>query len=179
MIEIIALLKQVTAGLEQKNIPYMLSGGIAMNAYTDSRATRDIDIIIELQEHEIDSLLDIFKTGFYFSKEAIKVEVKRKGMFNIIDTNSGFKIDFVLKKNFEYRVVEFQRKRRASVLGVDAWLVSPEDLIISKLLWIQDLYSDRQAGDIKSLLPVPNLDLHYIRKWSKELNLKTFNLLDT
>jgi hypothetical protein len=42
------ILKQVCQGLEQANIPYMLTGSLAANFYTVPRMTRDIDIIIEI-----------------------------------------------------------------------------------------------------------------------------------
>jgi len=31
-------------------------------------------------------------------------------MFNVIDHRSGFKIDFIIKKDSEYRWLEFSRK---------------------------------------------------------------------
>ncbi len=51
-----------------------------------------------------------------------------------------------------------------------------EDLILSKLIWIQEIQSDRQMGDIKSLLDAPH-DKEYLNKWKIELGLKTFGLI--
>ena len=56
-------------------------------------------------------------------------------------------------------------------------IVSPEDLLLSKLIWIQDIQSGVQMEDIKSISTVQDLDWSYINGWIKELNLKTFNLL--
>jgi hypothetical protein len=55
--------------------------------------------------------------------------------------------------------------------------VSPEDLIISKLIWIQQLQSAVQMLDIRNLVESDNLDWEYIDLWIRELNLNTFNLL--
>jgi hypothetical protein len=57
------------------------------------------------------------------------------------------------------------------------FVVSAEDLLLSKLIWIQDYQSAVQMEDIKSILASGNLDLDYIRQWVTKLNLKTFNLL--
>jgi hypothetical protein len=56
-------------------------------------------------------------------------------------------------------------------------VVSPEDLLISKVIWIQDFQSAQQVEDIKNLTVIDNLDWSYIKKWVNKLNLKIFDLL--
>ena len=63
--------------------------------------------------------------------------------------------------------------------GKTIYVVSPEDLLISKLIWIQDLQSAIQMVDIRNLTEIDNLDWVYISKWVNTLNLNTFNLLKT
>jgi hypothetical protein len=172
-----SLLQEVVTALNERKISYMLSGSLAMSAYTIPRMTRDIDIVIDLDIHAIESFLNIFSQNFYIHRPSIEEEIKRKGMFNVIDHRSGYKIDFVVKKNSPYREEEFERKRRSEVFGFETWLVSAEDLILSKLIWIQELQSEKQIEDIKNLLENNTLDLSYIKKWIKELNLETFNLM--
>jgi hypothetical protein len=72
-------------------------------------------------------------------------------MFNIIDHKSGFKADFVVLRNTEFRRTEFNRRTEVNFLGKDIYVVSPEDLLISKLIWIQELQSSLQIEDIKNL----------------------------
>ena len=98
-------------------------------------------------------------------------------MFNLIDNRSGYKVDFMILKDTEYRKTEFERRQRTSVLGIETWIVSLEDLIISKLIWTQELQSNRQLEDIESLLENPLLDTKYVKNWVKNLELNTFNLL--
>jgi hypothetical protein len=52
-----------------------------------------------------------------------------------------------------------------------------EDLIIAKLNWIQEIFSERQLDDIKNLLQNPEIDHAYVQHWCKQLNLKTFSIL--
>jgi hypothetical protein len=120
--------------------------------------------------------LPIFDRDFYINPVTVDEEVRR-GMFNVIDHRSGYKVDFVVKKNSSYRKHEFERRTRNEILGVTAWLVSVEDLIISKLIWIQDIQSDKQIDDIRNLMQNLTLDIPYIRKWIKELDLKTFGIV--
>lgn len=171
------LLKEIVTALHGLQIPYMLSGSLAMSAYTVPRMTRDIDIVVDLDLEQTDSFLEVFSKDFYVHRGSVEEEVRRKGIFNIIDHRSGYKIDFVVKKNTAYRKAEFNRKREVETFGFKTWLVSAEDLILSKLIWIQELQSEKQMEDIRNLLENGSLDNAYIRHWIEELNLETFGLI--
>jgi hypothetical protein len=175
------LLKFVCGALEERGIDYMLSGSVALNAYSIPRYTRDIDIVIELQSDNFPFFADIF-TGrdCYFHREAAEVEVRRQGMFNIIDWHSGMKVDFIVRKNDEFQQTEFSRRLRKTILHtIECWIISPEDLILAKLLWTQQLYSQQQVEDIKNvILDYPALDKAYIIDWIKKLQLTTFGLFN-
>jgi hypothetical protein len=97
-------------------------------------------------------------------------------MFNVIDNITGYKAGFIMLKDNEYRQLEFGRRKRNAVLGFDAWIVAVEDLIISKLIWTQELQSNRQLEDIKNLLANPSVDKEYLLFWCKKLKLNTFHL---
>ncbi|RLD84285.1 MAG: hypothetical protein DRJ10_01625 [Bacteroidetes bacterium] len=174
---ILNLLKRITKSLEIKNIPYMLSGSIALNNYTVPRMTMDIDIIIELHEENLNDFLSIFGDNYYLNRDVVKVETKRLGMFNVIDHETGFKVDFILRKNTEYRKHEFQRRKKTQIADFEVWIVSPEDLTISKIEWVQQYQSDKQINDIENLLANPEIDKIYITSWCEKLSLKTFNLI--
>ncbi len=99
-------------------------------------------------------------------------------MFNIIDHASGFKADFVVLKSDPFRQMEFSRKVQIDFYGQVVYVVSVEDLLISKLIWIQTYQSPIQMEDIKNLASLENLDWNYIKTWISKLNLSTFNLLE-
>jgi len=171
------LLNYVCSQLDQNEIPYMISGSVAMSVYTVPRFTRDIDLVVVLHEHDADTLEAIFSNGFYFHRPSVDEEIRRKGFFNVIDDTSGYKIDFVIRKQEPFRHTEFARKRRDIVYGTEAWVVSVEDLILSKLIWIQDYQSGQQKIDIEHLVADNELDMIYVRDWITQLDLKTFGLL--
>ena len=62
-------------------------------------------------------------------------------------------------------------------LGKDIFIVSCEDLLLSKLLWIQTIQSNIQMEDIKLLAEVKDLDWTYIKYWISTLKISTFNLI--
>jgi len=162
---------------EEHKISYMLSGSVAMSLYTEPRFTRDYDFIVHLQDKHIDDLLDYFKEGYHCNEESVKEAMKLQSMFNIIDHKSGYKADFVILKNEPFRLNEFERRTPMKLLDMNIQVVSAEDLLLSKIIWIQEIQSGVQMEDIKLLSRIEELDWKYINGWIKELNLKTFNLL--
>lgn len=173
---IIDLLKSVCTKLEQLQIPYMVSGSVAMSFYTLGRNTQDIDIVLELEESNLEQFLATFD-HHYYHQPSIVVEIKRKGMFNIIDFETGLKVDFILRKPNEYAKVAFSRRQIRSSFGFPVSVVSIEDLILAKLLWIQQIVSDRQKNDIRTLLLNPSIDKEYVEQWASNMNIKTFDLI--
>jgi len=169
------LLRIVTDKLDAIQVPYMVSGSVAMSFYSVSRTTRDIDIVTYLQLDDIDKLLSAFE-GYYFHRESIKEEINRKGLFNIISNENGFKIDFIVLKPDEYSQTAFKRRSLRDFIGIEAEVISIEDLILAKTKWIQQLYSERQFEDIQILLDTDAIDMDYLVYWKDKLRLNTFNL---
>ena len=173
MSEELEVLKAVTEHLNRTNIPYMVSGSMAANYYTVPRMTRDIDIVIELKESDIDKFVAVFQGDFYINKEAIEKEVLRQGIFNLIHNRFIIKIDFIIKKSSAYQEAALLRKREVLIKNNPMWFISPEDLVISKLSWARDSHSEMQLKDVRNLIEtVDNLDLKYIDNWISQLGLE-------
>ena len=162
---------------QKNNIAYMLSSSVALSIYSLPRFTRDFEFVVQLQPKDVRPLMESFKEGYYCDEEAVKEAIKNKGMFNIIDQKSGYKADFIILKDDPYRLTEFERRKPVAFLNFQIYLVSTEDLIISKLIWIQESRSSLQMEDIKSLLELEGLDMAYVRKWISTLKINTFTLI--
>ncbi|MEO8085435.1 MAG: DUF6036 family nucleotidyltransferase [Bacteroidota bacterium] len=167
----------VCSKLDALGIGYMMSGSLAMSVYVPSRNSWDVDFVINLKEEDVPTFIRQFSEKYFIQPKTVLEEVKRTGMFNIIDRNNAFKVDFMILKNTEYRQHEFKRKRRVNYRQTEFWVFAIEDLIISKLIWIQHLESDMQKRDISSLLQYKNVDFNYLKEWITKLQLNTYNLL--
>lgn len=77
-----------------------------------------------------------------------------------------------MRKNAECRQVEFARRKPASVAGVRTWIVSCEDLILSKRVWARDSASELQGRDVLSLLAGP-VDRDHLRRWAARLGVSS------
>ena len=173
MNEELEVLSLVTHALDDTGIAYMITGSIAMNYHATPRMTRNIDIVIELNSGDLDSIVKLFQLDFYLDSDSIKDAIINQEMFNIIHSKSVLKLDFIVKKESPYRVTEFQRRRQVVIDGIPLWIVSPEDLVLSKLFWAKDTKSELQIRDVKNMLfAVHDIDLQYIQKWVKEMNLQ-------
>lgn len=173
----IEFLKQLIGYFKKEKIPYMLSGSVAMSIYSVPRFTRDFDFIVHLKPGDAKGLVTYFKEGYYCDEDAVNEAIESRGMFNIIDHASGYKAVFIILKNEAYRFTEFERRRKLHFQGMEINLVSVKDLIISKIIWIQQIQSDIQAEDIRVLSVIEELDWAYIHKWVGSLKLNTFGLL--
>ena len=72
----VSFFQKITGVLDECNIPYMLSGSIAMGLYVVPRMTRDIDFIIHLDLKNLDSFVDSFKDGFYCDRDVVKEAIE-------------------------------------------------------------------------------------------------------
>ena len=166
----IDIVRDVSARLERGNIPYMLTGSMAMNYYAEPRMTRDIDVVVALQPEHTDTILQLFAPDYYVAREAVQSSILHRSMFNLIHEESVIKVDCIVRKNEPYRRAEFERRQRVTIENFSTWIVSKEDLIISKLHWAKDSRSELQLRDVKNLITT-GYDDHYINRWTTELGL--------
>ncbi|MEQ1654080.1 MAG: hypothetical protein ABL960_00140 [Nitrospira sp.] len=168
------VLKAVTADLEGGGIPYMVTGSMAANFYTVPRMTRDIDLVIELFERDVDRITRLFQQDYYIDRDMVQRAVREHTMFNMIHSALVVKVDCVVRKETEYRREEFARRRTVSIAGQQVFIVSPEDLILSKLDWAKESRSEMQLTDVRNLLSsVQGLDAAYLSRWAERLGLSS------
>ncbi|MDP3297491.1 MAG: hypothetical protein Q8N09_07880, partial [Thermodesulfovibrionia bacterium] len=129
MSEEIDVLKTVIGRLDEAKIPYMITGSIAGNFYSIPRMTRDIDMIAEINLSDTKKIYELFKDDFFIDEEQVTAAVKEQEMFNIIHNEAIVKVDFIVRKNSEYRRLEFSRRKYFDFEGMKIAIVSPEDLI--------------------------------------------------
>jgi hypothetical protein len=113
---------------------------------------------------------EILGTDYYVSEHAAREPVAHQGSFNAIHQSTLIKVDFMVRKRQEYRLHEFTRRIRLKVADFEIWVVSKEDLILSKLHWALESQSERQLADVENLIAT-GCDADYLKTWSAALNL--------
>lgn len=149
---------EVIRALEEIKAPYMIVGAFGGLAYGITRATFDVDILVDLREQDFDALAKRFPPPRYYADPELMRNSTRDGiMFNIIDSELGVKADLVpLTREPEYEAA-FARRVRQSVqdesgAAFDAWYAQPADIIVGKLKAWTEGRSAKHPSDILSIL---------------------------
>ncbi|MEQ8768606.1 MAG: hypothetical protein RL885_32165 [Planctomycetota bacterium] len=170
-----ALLRQVLEGLSRWGIPYMICGSVASSVLGEPRMTANIDIVNDpTEEPLLDLVGELEAAGLYADADSARAALQARAMFNVIDPVSGFKVDFIIRKDRPFSIEEFRRRREAEVWGIRALLTTAEDLILSKLERSMKGASERQFRDALGVfvLSMQRLDREYLRIWAGELGLE-------
>lgn len=174
------VVKKVIKDLEGAKIPYLISGGFAVNVWGRIRTTHDLDVIISVAPKDTEIFKKIFISDeFYFSEEAAKDAVLSKGTFNVIHHETGLKIDFWVLQDDIFGKSQMRRRVKTKFLGQPIYFISPEDLILIKLKWYKESESDRHFFDALSVYQTQKrLNKKYLQKWAELLNIsQIFNKL--
>jgi hypothetical protein len=117
-------------------------------------------------------MVALFQDEFECDLESIRSAIARRALFNLIHVDAIVKVDFVVRKQAPYRVEEFRRRRRVDIDGQAMWLVSAEDLVLSKLVWASDSRSELQLRDVRQILTAQaDLDWTYFEHWAGVLGV--------
>ena len=166
------LLLFVTGALDRVGIPYMVVGSLASTVHGEPRATQDVDIVIDPDRAQLDELLAGLDRSVFYVGSA-QAALDRRDMFNVVDTTSGWKVDFIIRKDREFSIVELDRRTEVEVLGIRLFVASPEDTILAKLEWSAASGSDRQLADAAAVVLVSGelLDWDHLHRWADVLGV--------
>ena len=172
------VLIEVTKKLEALSIPYALTGGLAVSYYGEPRTTHDIDVVVAIEKREglPRKLISSFSKGFYISEEGIIDALLHRTMFNIIHSESGSKVDCWILQPNPYPQSMLKRRRRAKIGKHHFYILSPEDLILTKLQWYTLSGSEKHLNDVRSIIRGQRdaLDMPLMRKWAPKLSVSEY-----
>lgn len=170
-------LKKVAKLLQNLQIPYLVTGGVAVVVWGRPRYTADIDLIIELKKEKVKKFIIALAKEGYVDEDTVNEALKYKGEFNFVDNDTGIKVDFWMLQNSDFDKSRLNRAVAKMISGQKVFFSTAEDLILKKLLWFNESKSNRQLEDINSIMAIikDQLDYDYLRKWAKKQ--KTLGLL--
>jgi hypothetical protein len=155
----------------------MLTGSVVSSLQGEPRSTHDIDIVISLAQTKIEPFLQAFPASeYYVERTAIQQAIQNQGMFNLIDFQTGDKVDFWMLSPEPFFRSSFSRRYRENLLDISIPVSRPEDTILSKLRWAKLCGgSEKQYHDALRIFEVQyqNLDLEYLEDWAKKLEVQS------
>ena len=161
--------------LERLQIPYLVCGSVAAGAFGEPRMTRDIDVVLALRPDQVDALCTAFPAPeFYVSPSAAREAIQFEKQFNVIHPESGNKPDLMICRRDEWSQSQLSRRQRVKLLDdCEAYSASPEDVIISKMLYYLEGGSEKHLRDSTGILQVQKerIDRAYIADWASRYGL--------
>jgi hypothetical protein len=175
MTDLFQAIGQLVPLLERLGASYAVMGGIAVRAYGIPRPTYDVDFTLSLPRDRLHELYDGVEQIGYTVPEAFQKgwvdQVSGLSLVKFRWYREGLGIDidvFLAEAPFQEEVLK--RRRQVQLDGLNLWLVSPEDLILLKLLAARP----RDLADVADVLFMQGqLDEAYLRRWADELGVRT------
>jgi hypothetical protein len=175
MKDIASSLHDLVGLFERLEIPYAVMGGLAVRLYGIPRPTFDVDFTAAVERDRLPELYDRLRDiGYTVSDQYAKGWVDTVAGMPIIKTKlfiEGRSIDIdIFLAESPYQQELLTRRRRTETLGSPVWFVSPEDLVLLKLI----SYRPRDVADIGDVLFTQGqLDETYLRRWAAVLGVSS------
>ncbi len=176
--QIITFLEKIE---KEFGIKYYLVGGILVSIYSETRTTQDIDFVVDIYSvnHNIDTYVELLKKSEFYPIQdwisTLKI-AKDIQLLQFLDKQQVIKFDnyIIDKKSLsKYKKIGplgLKRRVRINFGGMECWVTSKEDYILSKLVfggW-QD-YTDALGCWLRFQ---DELNKEYLDLISKELEIK-------
>ena len=132
--------------------------------------------MVALNRAQVPSLVRAFPAPeFYLDEAAVREAIEHPGMFNLLDTREGDKVDFWILTNEDFDRSRFARRYSETIQERRFVFSRPEDTILMKLKWARDSGgSEKQYGDALRVYEVQAelLDLDYVETWVRRLGVE-------
>jgi len=107
-------LARVAAALDSADVNYMVVGSFASTLHGEPRTTQNIDIVIEADAGKLDRFVKALpSSNWYVDADAAREALHLRSLFNVIDTNTGWKVDIICLRAGAFPAMEFSRRRPA------------------------------------------------------------------
>src|ERR1041384_2139191 len=169
------ILHDLVRVLDGLRIPYQVMGGMAVRVWSFPRPTFDIDLTVSCGLDQLPALIRSLEQAGFTVPEPFRSRLldrlhglnKVKGQISPPE-RPPVDIDLFLVTT-EYQRAAVARRREVEMDGEKVWCMSPEDLILHKLI----AGRDRDKADVSDLLMAAGpLDFEYLRQWARELGVQ-------
>lgn len=160
-----ALARRLADALEGAGIPYAVGGALALGVWGFPRATNDVDLDIFVAPADLAPVFEILaQAGCQVVPETALASAQARGDFQV--RLEGMRID-VFVPSIPLHDDARRRIRQAPLEGRPAWFLSPEDLVVFKLLF----FRTKDLLDIERLVAFcgEGFDRGYVRRWLVDL----------
>jgi hypothetical protein len=172
----IDLIKAAVDSLERAGIEYAITGSVATAVHGEPITTHDVDIIVRMSPAQASQLDAELPQRFYRSSERLRDVATRGGLANLIDAETGLKVDLSVVQKTDFFDSVMRRKVPVEFgEGAPSFVtVTAEDIILMKLLWRKDSQSEKQWRDALIVVRVrgAGMDWKYLFGQARSLGIE-------
>ena len=166
----------VVEALDAERVPYAVTGSVASAIHGEPVTSVDIDLVVEMTPEQAQAVAKRVDRELYADVDMLRRAAIERGMANFYDAKGGVKVDISVLSDTAYHREIFKRRTRIThpTAGLSFWVVSPEDVILMKIVWRRHSHSEKQWDNALSVVRVKGgqLDWAYLRKWAAELGVE-------
>jgi hypothetical protein len=182
--ELLAVMLPAQRALEDLRMLYYLGGSIASSLHGMQQLAQDIDLVVDLDEQRLPSLLAVLRQHYLLEEDEIWKAVRVRSSFPLIHLDSLMKVDVVLSKHeaFDTFMRQLIRGHTLDERYPPIQLASATEMILFKVQRYQrdersrtdGMQNDAEWNDILGMLKVqgPDLDLALLAEWAGKLDVR-------
>lgn len=170
--------------LESLAVDYAIGGSVAAMIYSEPRFTVDVDMMIQVNMERLAQVISAIETwGVYVDPFEAVVEFNLDAALpiSVVDGSTGTKADLYVARSAGLDVSAMARRHRLKIYdapALDAWFLSPEDVILYKLDYFRQSEgtSQKHPIDIAKMMRTlrSELDIAYLDEWANLLNVTSY-----
>ena len=153
---LLGVVREVAAAFKDLGIDYVIGGSLAAGALGVPRSTNGADLVADVQAQHVEALVAALEPRFYADAAMLRDAIGHTGSFNLIHYETAYKVDVFVCGGDAFRRAQIHRATRQHVQDLPLPFLSPEDIVLAKLLWYRlgGEVSERQWRDVLEVLAV-------------------------
>jgi hypothetical protein len=157
----------VIDALGAMGVSCMIVGSLASSFYGMPRATQDADFVLLLKPGLVEGLVGRLGSQFRLDPQRSFETVTATHRYVLYPSTGHFCVELFALADDEYDQERFGRRRLVRLWDRDVFIATPEDVIVTKLLWAHRAGRTKDVNDARGVVLVHSdrLDWDYIERW--------------
>jgi hypothetical protein len=164
--------------LERAALDYVVVGSLAANFYGVSRSTQDVDVVVSCKRQGLADLVRELGTDFIRDPQLAFETVTSTTKTLITERKSRFQIEVFYLSDDPHDQQQFARRRKVTMYGRSAYILTVEDVVITKVRWLHIAGRAKDDSDVRGVIQLhrAKIDWPVVESWCDQHS--TRELLD-
>jgi hypothetical protein len=161
------IVRHVLARLDSLCMPYVIVGSFATNVYGVARATKDADLVVQIGPGQLGKLIESLGPELDCDRQLRFESVTGTRKIELSDRETAFTVELFWHSDDAHDQERFARRQKFTLLGRDVWILSREDVLVTKLRWLLIANRPKDRTDIESVIAIQRdaIDWPYVVGW--------------